>query len=475
MTDYLIKAENIILRRGSTTLLENSDFSILRGENILLVGASSSGKSSLVKALAGQLYIGGNIEFNFNTEHSLLSKVILVEQYFTFKDNFGAQDFYYQQRYNSYDAEKTMTIHQAIGYNKSDVFLNELLLILNLFHRINTPLIQLSSGERKKLQLVLALYKTSQLVILDNPFIGLDTESKNNLIMYLAKISKIGVNIILIDDSKIVPEFISSVIKIDNKQLLKLSVTEYCSSLLKTSVKQDMIYFNLLKNPLVDYKYIIKLENINVSYYQKKVLSNLSWSVLTGEKWLLQGVNSAGKSTLLSLINGDHPQAYANQIELFGRLRGSGETIWDIKRQIGYISPELHWNFDKSISCLNAILSGFFDTQGLYHLANNDQKKLAISYLEQLNLCYIAEMPLYQVSSGIQRLMLLIRALVKNPPLFIFDEPCQGLDDEQSQFFVNLLDNLFTYSNHTIIYVSHREDQIPKCVNKYFKLNPIIN
>jgi molybdate transport system ATP-binding protein len=169
-------------------------------------------------------------------------------------------------------------------------------------------------------------------------------------------------------------------------------------------------------------------------------------------------------------VTGDNPQAYANQLFLFGKKRGSGETIWDIKRNIGYVSPELHWNFTTNLSCLDTVLSGFFDTPGLYSKASTEQVETVNQWLNALNLTEYANTKFGQVSHGIQRMLLLLRALVKNPPLFIFDEPCQGLDEFHTRQFTRLVDALFADTEHTIIYISHRADQIPKCINKKIKL-----
>ncbi|WP_150183170.1 ATP-binding cassette domain-containing protein, partial [Enterobacter asburiae] len=87
--------------------------------------------------------------------------------------------------------------------------------------------------------------------------------------------------------------------------------------------------------------------------------------------------NGAGKSTLLSLITGDHPQGYSNDLTLFGRRRGSGETIWDIKKHIGYVSSSLHLDYRVSTTVRNVILSGFFDSIGIYQAVSDKHHKLA--------------------------------------------------------------------------------------------------
>ena len=184
----------------------------------------------------------------------------------------------------------------------------------------------------------------------------------------------------------------------------------------------------------------------------------------------MKGPNGAGKSTLLSLITGDNPQAYANEIHLFDERRGRGESIWDIKQKIGYVSPELHAFFDKNISCYDAIGSGFFDTVGLYKKLSSQQHQLIQQWLDFLRISHVHQKPLSSISSGGQRLTLLARALVKNPPLLVLDEPCQGLDDEQKEQFVQLIDDLCVQLDKTLIYVSHYEEDIPGCVDKVLLL-----
>lgn len=469
----LLELSGFNLERQGKVIIQNGELDIQSGEQVLLSGISGSGKTSLGMALAGQLYSSAyKFQFNFSENSQFAAKVTLVNQYYYFKDKSGLSDFYYQQRYNSDDADRAETVREVIKYSdNNDAKLKELVAVLNLTERLDASLIQLSSGERKKLQLILALYEPSQIMILDNPYIGLDIASRNNLINYLSQLAKTGITFIIIDDDIDIPEFISHIIWIDeNKQIQKTTRENYTPIIdIKAVPKTNLSGFQL---PVLldEYNNIIKFEQVTISYGAKIALNNVNWQVLPGQKWLLSGHNGAGKSTLLSLINGDHPQAYANEIYLFDRKRGSGESVWEIKQKIGFVSPELHWNFDKRMTCLETVLSGYFDTPGLYRKASPEQQQVANDWLARLGLTEYAAQRLSTVSSGIQRMLLLLRALVKNPPLFILDEPCQGLDDKQIANFVQLIDDLFANTEHTIIYVSHRADQIPNCISHSLRL-----
>ncbi len=199
-------------------------------------------------------------------------------------------------------------------------------------------------------------------------------------------------------------------------------------------------------------------------------LPDLNWKIRKGEKWLLKGRNGSGKSSLLSMITGDHPQAYSNEIYLFGKRRGSGESIWDIKQKTGFISPELHAFFDKNVTCFQAIGSGFFDTIGLFKKLSTSQYNTILQWLDFLQLSHVSTKPLHSISASLRQMILLARALVKNPPLLVLDEPCQGLDQKQSSQFISLIDSICSTTNKTLIYVSHDESNIPGCVEKVLHL-----
>ncbi|MGH2647015.1 MAG: ABC transporter ATP-binding protein, partial [Ginsengibacter sp.] len=208
----------------------------------------------------------------------------------------------------------------------------------------------------------------------------------------------------------------------------------------------------------------------NVTYNNRKILDHINWEVNKGECWSVSGHNGSGKSTLLSLITGDNPQAFANEIYLFDRKKGSGESIWDIKQKIGYVSPELHHYFESSCSCFEVVASGLFDTIGLFKVLSEKQKLIVTEWMSLLQIENFGKKLFKQLSNGEQRLVLLARALVKNPPLLILDEPCQGLDIEVSAWFIALINDICVRMKKTLVYVSHYEEEIPPCVAYTLKL-----
>jgi molybdate transport system ATP-binding protein len=220
-----------------------------------------------------------------------------------------------------------------------------------------------------------------------------------------------------------------------------------------------------------DISELVEIRNGRVQYGSRVILEDINWKIERGERWAVSGANGAGKSTLLSLITGDNPQAYANNILLFGKKRGTGESIWEIKRKIGFVSPELFQYFPQDTTVAQAVESGFYDTIGLYRAPVAANAAMIQAILLALGINAYAPERLRNVATSVQRLTLVARALVKFPPLLILDEPCQGLDENQTEQFKFLIDEICRRTPISLIYVSHYADEIPASVNRQLELD----
>jgi len=473
-----IIVNNISVTLQGNHLLQHVSFELTPNDHLAIIGPSGSGKTTLAKVLAGQLFAKGRVEINYDNNSPLLHRVQLIEQRYQFKNLSNVSDFYYQQRFNSFDAADALTVMQelqqvALHHPGTEAKIEDWLQQLGMYHRKDAPIIQLSSGEHKRFQLIKGLLAPPQILILDTPFVGLDKSARRKLNHIIDGIAANGTQVIIITDAHEVPDCITHIAYLEEGELKAFELKEeFDYSIL---AHHHLHQFNLNELPLTEneneFENAVLMHNATVSYGSKTILQNINWQVKRGEKWLLRGHNGAGKSTLLSLINGDNPQAYKNEIYLFDKRRGSGESIWDIKQKTGYVSPELHAFFDKGTTCYNAVASGFFDTIGLFKKLTAHQQTLVQQWLEFLQLSSVQGKPLSTLSSGTQRLVLLARALVKNPPLLILDEPCQGLDDDQKDSFVHLVNDLCERLDKTLIYVSHYENEIPPCIDHVLELN----
>jgi molybdate transport system ATP-binding protein len=464
--ETFVRIDQLNLKFRNKVVLANLSWQIKRGEQWLLNGASGSGKTSLAKAIAGLSAANGQVFINYDKLSPLPAAVLYVPQWFQFKDKQGSSNFYFQQRFNSADAENTITVWDSmlVYINKLVKPVQEAQAFLerfNLWHRKDASLIQLSSGEHKKLQLIKALLYAPQFLILDNPYTGLDIKSRAQLNICLDAGCAAGMQLLIISNDPVEPACINNYASLVNGQLLT------GSKRLETAFTRSFDDYELpaflseAPATAVKFESVVDLKNVIITYGDKQILKDLSWRINIGEKWLLKGHNGSGKSTLISLLTGDNPQAYANEIYLFGKKRGTGESIWDIKKHIGFISPELQWYFEPTSTVFQAVASGLFDTSGLFRMLGAAQTGKVNELLALFDLTGEEDYLLTQLPLGKQRLAMLARAIIKNPPLLILDEPCQGLDEAQTSMFNNLVDLLCT-TERSLIYVSHFESNLPK-------------
>ena len=204
---------------------------------------------------------------------------------------------------------------------------------------------------------------------------------------------------------------------------------------------------------------LVKFNKVTVAYRDRTIIKDISWEINSGDFWQLIGPNGSGKSTMLSMIFGDNPKAYGQDIKLFGTKKGSGESVWEIKEKIGYFSSEMLRGFKRADSIGNMIVSGFFDSIGLYKIPTHQQIRAAHQWLQVLNMFDIRKQSFLSLSNGYQRLVLIARAMVKQPPLLILDEPTNGLDDFDAKLFVELINKISSETESAILYVSHRKEE----------------
>jgi molybdate transport system ATP-binding protein len=325
----------------------------------------------------------------------------------------------------------------------------------------NSSLKSMSSGEQKKALLQYIIGKKPGFIVVDNIPDNLDAEAQQNIVTTLQQIAKHTIMIQIIHRKKDLLPFITGVVTIHNNVFFKQqSVAEYLQIENTTNKKyftEDippaLHHYNLPAGPLVQFT------NISVSYDGRPILHNINWIINAGEFWQLTGPNGTGKSTILSLITGDNPKGYGQNLLLFGFKKGSGESVWDIKKYIGYLTPNMAQFFPRLDSVEKMLLSGFFDSIGLYNTINETQIKTVHQWLQFIGLYDNKNEPFCFLPLGKQRMVLVARAMVKHPPLLILDEPTAGLDDDSVVIFTNLINAIAAKSTTAIIYVSHQKEE----------------
>jgi molybdate transport system ATP-binding protein len=426
------------------------------GKVIAIAGLNGSGKTRYVEQMRRQI-----------ASDSV--------RYIAFCDTYGAQTdraYYLQLRWNQHDIDaETPTVQQTIPVEtaEKEQWRQRLVEMMGLEDSMDKYIIQLSSGELRKLQLAKTLLSRPKTLIVDNPFIGLDSGTRTQLkelLRQLATSEHIIIYIVVARPSDI-PDYVDEVVWITPREEFMARPAEEAAETEATPAGEAESKAARPDGETADAAPpVVEMRHVTISYGSHTILRDINWTIREGERWALTGPNGSGKSTLLSLICADNPQAYACDISLFGRQRGTGETIWDIKRRIGYVSPEMHRSYRHNLPAEQIVASGLKDTVGLYTRANEQEREQCRRWMAVFGLQGKERQPFLTLSSGEQRLVLLARAFVKDPDLLILDEPMHGLDDHNQQKAKEIIEKFCQKPGKTLIMVSHYEEELPPCINR---------
>ena len=389
-------------------------------------------------------------------------------RYIAFTDSYGVNvdgQYYLQLRWNQHDIDhETPTVGELLqrayllaGEDTEErrQMQQQLYSLFHMDEFLDKYIITLSSGELRKFQLTKTLFANPSLLIMDNPFIGLDAEKRDQLKELLQKLAderemEIMLVIAKTDD---IPAFANEIKETSPLEAIPAHVLspEKCEAILSLPY-HDNDY---------DCQRVVDMKKVSIRYGERTILKDVDWTIMNGERWALSGQNGSGKSTLLSLICADNPQSYACDITLFDRPRGSGESIWDIKKHIGYVSPEMHRSYKRNLPAIRIVASGLMDSIGLYAVPNAQDYEKCRWWLDIFGIGELADRPFLQLSSGEQRLVLLARAFVKDPQLLILDEPLHGLDLWNRRLVKDVIETFCQRRNKTMIMVTHYQTELP--------------
>ncbi|HDM8221191.1 TPA: molybdate ABC transporter ATP-binding protein ModF [Vibrio campbellii] len=361
---------------------------------------------------------------------------------------------------------------------KDEALTQTLIEDLNLSHLAESGFRMLSTGETRRVMLARALAVKPDLVLLDNPFTGLDVAHRSSLATYLQTLSQSVQMLITFSRESDMPDWIERIALFNGGKLDSTMDRQswdqhpIIAQIKAQSEKQSEEMMALIRQHQHSTHFdnpIFELKNGKVEYTEKTIFTDLNWRIDKGQHWQVKGPNGCGKSTLLGLIFGDHPQCYSNDIHIFGKKRGSGETIWEIKQHIGMVSSALHLQYRVNCSALEVILSGFYDSIGLYSQPSKKEINIAKEWLTILHMAQYEKTSFKQLEYGQQRLLLIARAIVKQPTLLILDEPYQGLDYLGRVLVKNTLELIAKENLSQLLYVSHYQEDGLDSIQNYLE------
>lgn len=470
-----VSIDRVVPRLPELRFATPLSWTIREGEQWAVVGPNGSGKTLIADILQNKYAIKeGTVTWGCEGNTRDLVKSIAFKDIYSLAD---CKNTYYQQRWHATETDEVPVVADLLKEYQGAGLLEKILAAFHIKEFLPKKLIFLSSGELRKFLIVRTLLSGPAILILDNPFIGLDAASRALLVEMLEQMGTLhGVQVILLlSNPEDIPEMITHVLAVSDREYVTPSTRE--EFLADTGRlrrlfpdNQEPVVLPAMEKEPSAHAVTFRMEHVSIRYGSRTILNELDWEVKNGEKWALSGPNGAGKSTLLSLVYADNPQSYANTLYLFDKKRGTGESIWDIKKRIGYVSPEMHLYYMENVPTLHIVGSGFFDSIGLYRKCNAAQEKLALEWMDLFRIAHLKDRSFLTLSSGEQRLALLARAFVKDPDLIILDEPLHGLDVTNKRYAVRVIETFCARPGKTLIYVTHYPNELPPCVDKQFVL-----
>lgn len=441
---------------------------LLENENWCVLGRNGSGKQYFNQLLIGELLPTSCEQLALPPN----DKVVII--------SFEAQQDIYEavlEKVSPDYADINQAMIKAKNFLPENKWHDPLVTEFGLSQRLDTSYLQLSTGESRKLLILQAIFQGVDLLVCDNPFDSLDIASCTALSSAFARLSQAGITIVLLlSNRQDIPPWFDNIAFIERGQFSVLGnltddSTKHQLDALLTPAADDIPWPDTVQQ-LADYHhtFLVELIQCTVRYGGVSVFEDINVTIKPLQHTLITGANGSGKSTLMQLITGDCPQCYSNNIHVLGYKRGSGESIWELKAQMGIVSAELHRQYRVSVDLLTVILSGFYDSIGLYQAATQKQLTIAAQWLDKIGLFAQRHQLFQQLSYGEQRLVLIARALVKSPYLLILDEPTQGLDELNRHRVLNFLEHLATQKHSTMLLVSHRQDELLSIFEQHIKL-----
>lgn len=469
----VVRLEAVTLRLRERRILPGTDWTIRPGERWAVLGPNGAGKTTLVRALTGEVpVVGGRLRpaepQRLRSQSALVSfergrrLLLRAEAHARGRDFAG-------------DPDPGLRVEDLLPPERSGAREAAAQAGLGIERLRGRRIAELSTGELRRLQIALALAAAPRLLILDEPCEGLDAEARAALAAQLGwRLPRECALVWVTHRPEELPAGITHLLAVREGRVVfqgragQEAWARLGEMLAPPAVRPARPPYGAGGGRTGEVR--IALRGVRVMHRGATVFEDFSWTVRDGEHWAVLGPNGSGKSTLLRLVTGEHPQAYANRIEVLGARLGGGRTLREHRRDIGWVSAELHVGYSAAATARDVVLSGRFDSIGLYRRVPEEACAAACRLLAELGARELAERPFLQLSAGEQRLVLLARALVKPPRILILDEPCQGLDPLHRRRFLDAVDRFAAAGRATVICVAHEEGDLPGCITHRLRL-----
>ncbi len=461
----MIKLQDVTVSGKDSNIFSHLNLEIEAGVSYLIEGKNGAGKTMLLNLIAGKTQpANGCVRYDFindtlgwDQKYELRKKNVHYVPTHALHELMSGPDLFYQQRYYTIEDSPVPTVKDFFGEKLINLERFQFPASFNIHHLLKLQLPRLSNGQFKKIIILKQLLDNlPKVLLLDYPFEGLDLISRMELSEFLNHLaSEYKIQLIIADhEHPQLPPAITRKIVLDQatctitSREVQMVPRQNSSSFPPSQIKQDT-------------EPVLEMKDLKIQYGDQVILKNLNWKINRGERWALTGRNGSGKTTLFSLIYADHPMAYSEQVYLFGKRRGTGESIWDIKKRISYLGPEQLHFLDHST--LSLTVSEFLSAR------SESGKDYVNEMVRFFTIEYLLTRKLQDLSNGLLQLVLLISLFLSQKELLLLDEPFQFLDPVQKE---RVNEYLESHLNDfvTLILITHYEKDVEKWTNHRLRL-----
>ena len=503
----LITLENITVRLRDRPYLKNTSWQINSNEHWAILGPNGSGKTTFARSLIGAVpIVRGRIIYHFSEANrrnpagaSNAIGYVSPEMHRNIIERENLNDRFrdFSGKISEFTSVRQLILDNPVdpGGNRHDEKrLKPVTEKTGIKALLERDIKSLSTGDMNAVLIAKALIKSPKLLILDEPFDGLDKQSRRFLTEMINTLARTDIQLILITHrfEEIVPKITHVMLLKQGRiymsgrkeNVFKPEIIDAVYEIEKHAIPQNPPLLNNVlplskenrlrpshANEAEKTPVLIEMKNVTVKYGPRLILDKFNWIVRHGENWALSGPRASGKSTVLTLIRGDNLQAYANDIYLFGKKRGSGESIWDIRAKIGYIASDLQLRQHQNVDAFDVVCSGFFDSNGLYRKCNSEEMAIAGAWTQFLDIADLAGRKFGHLSHGQRQLILIARAMVKSPQFLFLDEPLQGLDIKNKSKLRGVFEYIGSHTHTNLIYVPDQEEDKLNCITHVLKMD----
>ena len=427
--------ERLSLMRGGRRVLSNVSWHIRPGERWLLVGANGSGKTQLLKVVAGIVRAAPARQPTL--QYRLASAWHRVP--YGIRDHIAYLGPERQDKYQRYAWNHRVEDLVGTGLYGTDIPLDPLtaadrariaatLRRLRITHLAGRRFLELSHGERRMTLLARALIGRPRMLLLDEVLTGLDQDNHARLLRWLGSLKGRLPIVMTVHEAADVPASATHLLQLAHGRRV------FAGRLSRAALRRVWPGAAGLRQPagrtraapVQDRDLLVRLNNASVYLEDQPALRDVSLAIHPGELWVVHGGNGAGKTTLLRTLYGDHGVAVGGSAERRGS--GPGLPLERFRRRTGIAAPHVHARYPRDTRVRDVVLSGRHASIGLHRAPSGADRRATDRTLKKLGLSRWAQRPLRELSYGQTRRVLFARAIVSAPALVLLDEPNDSID-----------------------------------------------